>query len=641
MLRYTLLLSILCSGLDCFGFNNFSKDSLLTLISASNSSAAKIDWIIDVSVIHSDNLELDSATYYATMALSEAKSTFLVEEQGESYYALGYAYDMVGKLKEAFKYYELARLSFEPLNKPLLVAKAMNAKGAAAYYAGDFDLAIKYYMVALEYDEEHNLLEEQGDVLNNIALVYGDYGKYVESLKMFKRTLIINKTVRDTHGVAQAYSAIGSGYYLLDDFENSIKYIDSSINLFGLLKDTVLQARSYGFKGKSYIKLKNDFVNARANCLKAVELFKTNPYQTMQFDNLLVLGEIELAAENNIVAKNYFQEARDLIDGTERNDKKLQVSKHLKHTYNILGDYKQAYAVSEEYDQLFKKVQDIEKQKFVEDLQTKYDTDQKEKQIQIQELELSQTSNEKKIFMMLSFLFAIALLSSIAFVVQKIRTNKKLAAQQTIIEKALLEKDVLLREIHHRVKNNLQVISSLLSLQGRYTNDPNIEAAIREGKDRVKSMSLIHQNLYQRDNLTGVDVQDYFSKLFKSLFTSYNIRPDKIKLSLNIETLNLELDSIVPIGLVVNELVSNSLKHAFPDDRSGTITVSLKEQNETIVLVVQDDGIGFDIDNLNDSESIGYTLIDTFKNKLNADVEINGERGTKITLQIKKYNKVA
>ena len=239
------------------------------------------------------------------------------------------------------------------------------------------------------------------------------------------------------------------------------------------------------------------------------------------------------------------------------------------------------------------------------------------------------------------FVLVLSLIFAFIFIRQKNKHNKELRSKNKIINEAMLEKDTLLREIHHRVKNNLQIVSSILSLQGRYSNDPKIESAIREGKDRVKSMSLIHQNLYQKDNLTGVDVQDYFTKLFRSLFTSYNIEPEKIKLTLDIAPLNLDVDTIVPIGLVVNELVSNALKHAFPEGRQGVINVRLKEANDHIILTVQDDGIGLNSDELEDSDSMGYTLIDTFKNKLNAEVEIDGNSGTKITLQIKKYKKVA
>ena len=137
--------------------------------------------------------------------------------------------------------------------------------------------------------------------------------------------------------------------------------------------------------------------------------------------------------------------------------------------------------------------------------------------------------------------------------------------QNTIVFEALKEKDFLLREIHHRVKNNLQVISSLLSLQARQIGDKNIQKAINEGRSRVRSMALIHQNLYQNENLTGVSVERYLSNLLSELFDTYKVDSDKITLHFNIQDIDLDVDTMVPFGLILNELISNCLKHAFPN----------------------------------------------------------------------------
>ena len=129
-------------------------------------------------------------------------------------------------------------------------------------------------------------------------------------------------------------------------------------------------------------------------------------------------------------------------------------------------------------------------------------------------------------------------------------------------------------------------------LQTEHVEDERVLSALQEGQDRVQSMALIHQNLYQDKNLTGVAVKDYFIKLIRNLFDSYNIKPDQVKLGLEIPDLTLELDSVTPIGLVVNELVSNSLKYAFPDKRAGNINVGLQEKGTFLQLTVKDDGIG-------------------------------------------------
>jgi two-component sensor histidine kinase len=214
-----------------------------------------------------------------------------------------------------------------------------------------------------------------------------------------------------------------------------------------------------------------------------------------------------------------------------------------------------------------------------------------------------------------------------------------LELKNNIISVSLSEKEVLLKEIHHRVKNNLQVISSLLNLQSKSIIDEKALAALNEGRNRVKSMALIQQNLYRDDNLTGVDIKDYIEKLINSLFVSYNIETAKIKLQTNIEQLQLDVDTVIPLGLIINELISNALKYAFVNKQNGLLQVMLYIQNTQLVLCVKDDGIGMDNDDLNknNSASIGFKLVQSFLQKLEATMNVEKNNGTTITLTINKY----
>ena len=179
-----------------------------------------------------------------------------------------------------------------------------------------------------------------------------------------------------------------------------------------------------------------------------------------------------------------------------------------------------------------------------------------------------------------------------------------------------------------------------MRLQSQHIEDEEVLGVLQEGQDRVQSMALIHQHLYQENNLTGVNLKDYFIKLIRGLFDSYNIRKDKVDLTLDIEDLNLDVDSVIPIGLVVNELVSNSLKYAFPDQEKGNINVMLKEVDDVLILQVSDDGIGLHSDMQTAlGNSFGFRLIHVFKDQLKANLEIDGTAGTKVTLRSKKYKK--
>ncbi len=207
------------------------------------------------------------------------------------------------------------------------------------------------------------------------------------------------------------------------------------------------------------------------------------------------------------------------------------------------------------------------------------------------------------------------------------------------ISKAMEEKNILLREIHHRVKNNLQVISSLLKLQSGYIKDDRAVQAIAEGRSRVQSMALLHQNLYKEDNLTGVNMNEYFENLIQNLFDTYTISPEKITLQKNIEPLVLDVDTVVPLGLITNELISNALKHAFPGAATGHLNVSLFEDDGTLVLKVQDDGIGRSSDP--EQEGFGTKLIQSLSQKLEASITTRSVQGTEVTLRIKDYKKAA
>ena len=170
-------------------------------------------------------------------------------------------------------------------------------------------------------------------------------------------------------------------------------------------------------------------------------------------------------------------------------------------------------------------------------------------------------------------------------------TSRKQAEE--MIKTSLKEKEVLIREIYHRTKNNMQVISSLIGLKSAIIEDINIKSILQDMKDRIQTIALVHQKLYQSQNLSSVNLKDYITDLGNLIITSHSNDSEKISLVLDLDSINVELDTAVPCGLIINELISNSLKYAFPGDRKGNIKVTLKKLDDEIIeLIVSDDGIG-------------------------------------------------
>jgi PAS domain S-box-containing protein len=212
-------------------------------------------------------------------------------------------------------------------------------------------------------------------------------------------------------------------------------------------------------------------------------------------------------------------------------------------------------------------------------------------------------------------------------------TQRKRTEEQ--IKASLKEKEVLLKEIHHRVKNNLQIISSLLNLQSESIKDTRILDIFKEGQNRIDSMALIHEKLYQSEDLDRVDFPEYIQELASNLYYSYEAGSKDIALTINVDNVQLGIDTAIPCGLIINELVSNSLKYAFPSGRSGEIIIDLHWQDDTeLILRVSDNGIGFpqNIDFKN-TKSLGLQLVIALTNQLDGNIELNRDIGTEFKLK--------
>jgi PAS domain S-box-containing protein len=199
------------------------------------------------------------------------------------------------------------------------------------------------------------------------------------------------------------------------------------------------------------------------------------------------------------------------------------------------------------------------------------------------------------------------------------------------IKTSLKEKEMLLQEIHHRVKNNLQVISSLLSLQSRNVRDEETLTILRESQDRIRSMALIHEKLYRSENLARIDFAGYLQSLASHLVRSYRSSMGIARLHMDVADVSLSLETAVPCGLIVNELVSNALKHAFSDGRQGTIRITLrKEENKQITLSVADDGVGLpDGFDIYQSDSLGLRLVTMLVGQVKGELITTNEHGAK------------
>jgi len=213
--------------------------------------------------------------------------------------------------------------------------------------------------------------------------------------------------------------------------------------------------------------------------------------------------------------------------------------------------------------------------------------------------------------------------------------NRQRSLAEEQLRHSLLEKEILIKEIHHRVKNNLQVIISLLFLQARKTEDPRSEAALTDSQTRVKSMALVHEKLYQSDSLSSIDFHGYLQNLISNLMITYGIDQTRVRITISVHELPLTINTAIPLGLIMNELISNSLKYAFPDGRTGVLIVSGDVYENTMIIKVRDNGRGIPKSlDWKHAESLGLHLVQMLTRQLKGTIELSQESGTEFTLTI-------
>lgn len=220
---------------------------------------------------------------------------------------------------------------------------------------------------------------------------------------------------------------------------------------------------------------------------------------------------------------------------------------------------------------------------------------------------------------------------------EKVKAQSKAKEHEKEIKKSLKEKEILLKEIHHRVKNNMQIVSSLLNLQAGYIKDKKAVNALKECQGRIMSMAMIHENLYRSDILTGIKFKDYLNFLIKNIFHTHNISLESFNVNIYADDIVLDIDTAIPCGLIINELVTNSLIHAFPEIDKGELTIQMEQEHDEYYLKVADNGIGIPSKlDINNTTTLGLLLVNSLVGQLEGKLEVSRNQGTTFLISFKK-----
>jgi len=522
----------------------------------------------------------------------------------------------------------------------------------AEYYLSLVDLQKAKYLDALEHANAaienmkwSRLSTMQGTFYMRLGAVYWGFEKKEEALVSFKKALE-NRSDETRIFWFKSLLFATSLLWEMNRPEESLSMMQDITSEFPPITPWE-QAQIFSIKGVCYDKV-NNYRLADENFMAFLEV--TNKYP--DFDPYKELEETYLEIAQFYLSKSNLKTARLFVNKAMSRSSQSMVG-YAEKSYllfkldSIAGDYKSAMKNYIQYKYFADIDKNMEQRKKFDELNIKYGAEKKDNDIKLlqKEKQLQETMLLQAKYTRNWILGGVALLLIIVGLLVyntrlKQRTNKKLESQQTEIEKQNFtlrhlvdEKDWLAKEIHHRVKNNLQIVMSLLNSQSAYIENDAALTAIHDSQHRVHAMSLIHQKLYNADNVSSIDMSFYIRELTSYLSDSFGTR-QRILFEFAIEPLELDVSQAVPLGLILNEAITNSIKYAFPEGRSGVVSISLfNTTSNNYLLSISDNGIGIP-SHLNDKKpgSLGMSLIAGLSEDLDGSFSIENNNGTTIKI---------
>jgi len=530
--------------------------------------------------------KLDSARF----VLESAMQKVLEKDLPLIYTQLGYVYERKGKLDKAADIAMETLQLGDQLKDKRAMAVALSDLSNIFWKQSRYEKALEYGLKALSLFEERGINDLDYDfTLYVVGNCYLALDKHEEALNYFEHSISIGERYGFYNNLSDVYISMVNLNAYLNKFEEAEAAGENAVKYANLLDNNFMMMRAWLSIGK--------LQNLQGKYISAIESLEKS---------------IHIATED-FGDQFYLNQAYEALG-------KAYASNH---------NYREAYQAYAEYDKLKKELFTTEADQHISLLQTEFDVAEKESTIMVQENQLKKQRSRQTLMILIGGLLLFILL----LLYNTVRTNKK---KNHLLKKQNDEKEFLLKEIHHRVKNNLEIVSSLLSLQSEQLEDPKVTDAMQKSQHRVHSMSMIHQKLYQGKSLSSIQMKEYFINLGSYIVDAYGAS-DRVQIICEMKELELDVDIAIPIGLIVNELLTNSLKYAFPDNRQGVIRLSLEESGSLLHLEVSDDGIGKGYHQKMQGTGFGTQLIDLLTRQLEGKMTLNIKKGTAVSFEFQNH----
>ncbi len=522
---------------------------------------------------------------------------------------LGFMYSKIGDNYNALKHFKIAVASFEELGQLMNVGNLTNKIGLVYRNTEDIEKEKESYLKAIEILEQLDISKNLGMVYNNLSEVYFELGEEKNGFEALEKAKIIYEKTNYPLGLCGYYSVLAYHYShsTPPNHRKVIEYGEMG-NLIALEYDDLRQFSSVShILGESYMLL-GQFEKAEETLKNGYRIAHKYDYKTELLTLTITLTNLYKELNKSSIALKYLEEYLVLSDSL-KNEEKIKEFTQLDMSFKFKEE-----RIKDSLNQL----------RINQELEFEHD----------QEIQYQKQSKIVIVFI----LIVVALLALFIFVYARRKRNQKIVLQEknSIINNSLEEKELLLKEIHHRVKNSLQLVSSLLQLQSKEIQDETALKSIHEGQERVKAMALIHQKLYQNKDLTTIDFHEYCSLLANEIRSIYS-QQETVNIKLEIDNMHFDIDTAIPLGLILNELITNSFKYAFSESKENSLFISITKHEEgNYLLLVKDNGKGLPEDlDLKKVKSLGLRLVKRLSKQLHGSFECLNDNGSVFKVQFK------
>ncbi|ASS49276.1 MAG: hypothetical protein A3D31_03875 [Candidatus Fluviicola riflensis] len=611
-----------------------------------------------------------------------------VERQITALHFKGYACMMLGELDLSESCFELALNLARQHNLSYKTAEAYGDLGNLMVKKGDVKLALKYHLLSDSIAEKHNLNVPRARAKINLGEIYENKGQYKKSLHLFKVALAIceknalggykssiheklgdvncsikefdkameeyhislylSKKITNVNRQISAMQKLGNLHFDLAHLDSALIYFQKAIDLSR--KNEIMDYEASLLTSYArYFMAKGDLNEARIKIEESIHLFNASELYIGRDQAYFYAGEIYYKLKLQPLSNKALLHSFELAEKSGNLLIKEKSCKLLAQLYKDIGEYEKSVEFYEKYisykDQ--RRGQDEVNEVLKFNIQSEFlqinltDSLNRQKEVELLNLEHERFKEGESTKSILFYIGIGVLLLVLAFTIYSLLIRRKRAFElkhkNTIITEALHTKEILLKEVHHRVKNNMQVVSSLLMLKSRSTTDESAKSALIDSQKRIDSMLLAHQKMYRNNNFEEIEITEYALDIFKMLLDPVEGKDDVFKIE-GAKHVLLKVEKAQVLGFVIHELVTNSIKYAWPDNRLKSIVLSFEETENEVCLHYADNGIGLsnDID-LTSIKSFGLKMIHSLiRNQLGGTIELEKREGLMMKITFAK-----